>query len=66
MSRTNTDQIIAHVDLLRSIDRLLMEAETVRAKRAALDELLAGNPASIEERKRRRRRHAGKEAADAE
>jgi hypothetical protein len=40
MSRVNTNQIIACVDLLRSIDRLLMEAEAVRTKRAALDKLL--------------------------
>jgi hypothetical protein len=41
MSRTNTDQIIAHVDLLRSIDRLLMEVETVRRKREVLEQLLS-------------------------
>jgi hypothetical protein len=41
MSRTNTDQIIAHVDLLRSIDRLLSQAEIVRKKRVALDKLLS-------------------------
>jgi hypothetical protein len=43
MSRANTDQIIAHVDLLRSLDRLLREAEAVRRKRAALDKLLASS-----------------------
>ena len=33
-----TDQIIAHVDLLRAVDRLLAEAEVVRGKRDALAE----------------------------
>jgi len=41
MSRTSPDQIIAHVDLLRSLDRLLRQAETVRRKREALDKLLS-------------------------
>ena len=40
MSRTNPEQIIAHVDLLRAVDRLLAQADTVRAKREALDRLL--------------------------
>jgi hypothetical protein len=33
-----TDQIIAHVDLLRAVDRLLQQAEEVREKRDALAE----------------------------
>jgi hypothetical protein len=41
MGQTNTDQIIAHADLLRSIDRLLSQAEIVRKKREALDRLLS-------------------------
>lgn len=55
MSRDNTDQIIAHVDFLRSIDRLLKEAESVRAKRQTLEQLLAEQahrqPAPPRERK---------------
>lgn len=35
------DQIIAHVDLLRAIDRLLAQAQTVREKREALERLLS-------------------------
>jgi hypothetical protein len=42
MRRATTDQIIAHVDLLRAVDRLLTQAEIVRAKREALDRLLPG------------------------
>ena len=41
MSRNTPDQIIAHVDLLRAVDRLLLEAEVVREKREFLDQLLA-------------------------
>ncbi len=41
MSRENTDQIIAHVDLLRAVDRLLSQAEIVRAKREVLARLLS-------------------------
>ena len=40
MSRATPDRIIAQVDLLRAVDRLLMQAETVREKREALDRLL--------------------------
>lgn len=40
MSRTNPNQIIAHVDLLRAVDRLLMDAQTVREKREVLERLL--------------------------
>ena len=41
MHHASPDQIIAHVDLLRAVDRLLKEAEEVRAKRDALTQLLA-------------------------
>jgi hypothetical protein len=41
MSRATPDQIVAHVDLLRAVDRLLSAAEAVRARREALDRLLA-------------------------
>jgi hypothetical protein len=41
MSRTATpDQVIAHVDLLRAVDRLLEQAQVVREKRATLDRLI--------------------------
>jgi hypothetical protein len=40
MSRIQPDGVIAHVELLRSVDRLLTAAEVVRQKRAALDRLL--------------------------
>jgi hypothetical protein len=40
MSRATPDRIIAHVDLLRAVDRLLVQAQTVREKREALDRLL--------------------------
>ena len=35
------DRMQAHVDLLRAVDRLLIEAEIVRARRAVLDRSLA-------------------------
>jgi hypothetical protein len=41
MSRTTPDQIIAHVELLRAVDRLLAQAQIVREKRDTLDRLLA-------------------------
>ncbi len=41
MSRATPDQIIAHVDLLRAVDRLLEQAATVREKRDVLDSLLS-------------------------
>jgi hypothetical protein len=41
MSRVNTDQIIAHVELLRAVDRLLSQADIVREKRRDLDKLLS-------------------------
>ena len=41
MSRATPDQIVAHVDLLRAVDRLLTAAEVVRHKREALDRLLS-------------------------
>ena len=40
MSRATPDQIIAHVDLLRAVDRLLEQAEAVREKRETLEQLL--------------------------
>jgi hypothetical protein len=36
-----SDRIIAHVDLLRAVDRMLAEAEAVRTKRATLDRILS-------------------------
>lgn len=36
MSKPNPNQILAHVELLRAVDRLLIEAETVRKKRDQL------------------------------
>jgi hypothetical protein len=44
MSRATPDEIIAHADLLRAVDRLLMEAQTVREKRETLDRLLFPEP----------------------
>jgi hypothetical protein len=41
MTRTTPEQIIAHVDLLHAVDRLLTQAEIVREKREALDRLLS-------------------------
>lgn len=42
MSRDSTpDRIIAHVDLLRAVDRLLAQADTVREKREALNRSLS-------------------------
>jgi hypothetical protein len=41
MHKTSPYQIIAHVDLLRSVDRLLKESEELRAKRDALTKLLS-------------------------
>ncbi len=41
MNRTQPEQVIAHVDLLRAVDRLLEDAETVRAKRLVLNNLVA-------------------------
>lgn len=40
MTRSNPDQIIAHVDLLRAVDRLLVQADSVREKRETLERLL--------------------------
>jgi DNA-binding phage protein len=41
MSETaNPDHIIAHVALLRALDRLLSDAEDVRVKREALEKAL--------------------------
>ncbi len=47
-ARTSPDRIIAHVELLRAVDRLLVQADAVREKRALLEQLLpelAGTPA---------------------
>lgn len=41
MSRTTPDQIIAHVDLLHAVDRLLFHAELVRQKRETLERMLS-------------------------
>lgn len=41
MSRNTPDQIIAHVALLRAVDGLLAQAETVRQKRDRLNRLLS-------------------------
>lgn len=41
MSRDTPDQIIAHVDLLRAVDRMLAQAEVVRTKREVLAQLLS-------------------------
>jgi hypothetical protein len=40
MGRHNPDPLVAHVDLLRAVDRLLEQAQVVREKRNALDRLL--------------------------
>jgi hypothetical protein len=37
--RATPDQVIAHVDLLRAVDRLLAHADLVREKRETLDQL---------------------------
>ncbi len=44
MSRNTPDQIIAHVDLLRAVDRLLEQAQVVRRKRETLERLLTPDP----------------------
>jgi hypothetical protein len=44
MSRNTPDQIIAHVDLLRAVDRLLEQAQVVRQKRETLERLLTTDP----------------------
>ena len=41
MSRATPDQILAHVQLLRSVDELLAQAEAVRESRNALDRALS-------------------------
>ena len=41
MSRNTPDQVIAHMDLLRAVDRLLVQAQTVREKREALERALS-------------------------
>jgi len=58
MSRATPDHIIAHVDLLRAIDRLLSEAETVRQKRYALNRLLSEREKKTTNRPRPRREEA--------
>lgn len=42
-TRPSPDTILAHVQLLRSVDRLLEQAADVREKRNALDQLLSAN-----------------------
>jgi hypothetical protein len=54
MSRTTPDQIIAHADLIRAVDRLLSEAEAVRRKRHALDRLLSEGEKKPSRPRRRR------------
>jgi hypothetical protein len=44
-SRDTSDRVIAHADLLRALDRLLEEAQTVRQKRETLERLLSGRMA---------------------
>jgi len=44
MSRNTPDQIIAHVDLLRAVDRLLEQAQVVSQKRETLERLLTPDP----------------------
>jgi hypothetical protein len=44
MSRNTPDQIIAHVDLLRAVDRLLEQARLVQRKREILERLLTADP----------------------
>ena len=39
--QADTTRVIAHADLLRSVDRLLTQAETVREKRKLLGRLLS-------------------------
>ncbi len=46
MSRATPDQIVAHIDLLRAVDRLLADAEVVREKRDTLERLLSSPGAS--------------------
>jgi hypothetical protein len=50
MSRPTPDQIIAHIDLLRAVDRLLTEADTVRAKRETLLRLAKQDGSQHEQR----------------
>ena len=40
MTRETPDRIIAHVDLLRAVDQMLVQAQTVREKRDTLERLL--------------------------
>ena len=42
MPQATPDLVIAHVDLLLAVDRLLQQAQSVRAKREALGQLLSG------------------------
>lgn len=46
MSQASTDQIIAHVDLIRAVDRLLEQAQLVRDKREILARLLPAHEGS--------------------
>jgi hypothetical protein len=44
MSRSTPEQIIAHVALLRAVDRLLEQAQVVRQRRETLERLLTPAP----------------------
>jgi hypothetical protein len=43
-TRSSPETILAHVDLLRAVDELLTQADSVRAKRNALNRLFSENP----------------------
>jgi len=66
MSRATPDQVIAHVELLRAVDRLLVQAETVREKRKVLDRLLPDSDADQSQQQEEAARRAGKEEPHAE
>jgi hypothetical protein len=42
--RATPDQIIAHVDWLRAVDRLLEQADVVKKKREKMNQLLKDAP----------------------
>jgi len=50
MSKTTPDQVIAHVELLRAVDRLLTDADTVREKREAIHRLFQAEQATSGEK----------------
>ena len=63
MSRNTPDQIIAHVDLLRAVDRLLEQAQVVRQKRETLERLLTNDPSDNDALLERARQAKGNAAA---